>query len=169
MGKDIFKEFDGYEQIVAEREVVRKYGLDYSPDKDDSEQYIRRLHPQRTGASGFRYHHRDTFYEDFPAGKSKTTPSRPFWRANTWHYFWISEESGRDVRTAFPPPPIKPDTTILPSGGWQTVWFPTIFMRRLKRGIIFKARGRKAIFTITPCSTIAPWSAWPAGAGLLLL
>jgi glycine betaine catabolism B len=47
MGKEIFKEFDGYEQLVAEREVFRKYGLDYSPDKDAPEQYIRRLHPQR--------------------------------------------------------------------------------------------------------------------------
>ena len=47
MRKEIFKEFDGYEEIVLEREVLRKYGLDYSPDKDAPEQYIRRLHPKR--------------------------------------------------------------------------------------------------------------------------
>ena len=47
MRKEIFKEFDGYDEILEEREVVRKYGLDYSPDKDAPEPYIRRLHPQR--------------------------------------------------------------------------------------------------------------------------
>lgn len=47
MRKEIFKEFDGYEAIVQEREVLRKYGLDYSPDKDAPEPYIRRLHPKR--------------------------------------------------------------------------------------------------------------------------
>jgi ferredoxin-NADP reductase len=47
MRKEIFKEFDGYQELVEEREVVRKYGLDYSPDKDAPEPYIRRLHPKR--------------------------------------------------------------------------------------------------------------------------
>jgi ferredoxin-NADP reductase len=47
MKKEIFKEFDGYDGILEEREVIRRYGLEYSPDKDDPEQYIRRLHPKR--------------------------------------------------------------------------------------------------------------------------
>jgi ferredoxin-NADP reductase len=47
MRKDIFKEFDGYERIVEEREYSRKYGLDYSGEKDSADHYIQRLHPKR--------------------------------------------------------------------------------------------------------------------------
>ena len=47
MRKDIFKEFDGYERIVEEREYSRKYGLDYSGEKDAADPYIQRLHPRR--------------------------------------------------------------------------------------------------------------------------
>ena len=47
MRKDIFKEFDGYERIVEEREYSRKYGLDYSGEKDAADPYIQRLHPKR--------------------------------------------------------------------------------------------------------------------------
>jgi ferredoxin-NADP reductase len=47
MKREIFKEFDGYDEIVAEREILRKYGLDYSPAKDAPEQFIQRLHPRR--------------------------------------------------------------------------------------------------------------------------
>jgi ferredoxin-NADP reductase len=47
MRKDVFKEFDGYEQVLEEREFSRKYGLDYSGEKDAAEPYINRLHPKR--------------------------------------------------------------------------------------------------------------------------
>lgn len=46
MGKDIYKEFDGYEAIVQEREVLRKYGQGFFPELDAPGPYIRRLHPQ---------------------------------------------------------------------------------------------------------------------------
>lgn len=47
MKKDLFKEFDGYERIVEERDFSRKYGLDYSVHKDLADPYIQRLHPKR--------------------------------------------------------------------------------------------------------------------------
>ncbi|MBI5585418.1 MAG: 2Fe-2S iron-sulfur cluster binding domain-containing protein [Deltaproteobacteria bacterium] len=47
MPREIYKEFDGYDEIIREREVLRKYGLDFSPQKDAPEQYIARLHPRR--------------------------------------------------------------------------------------------------------------------------
>ncbi len=47
MKKAIFQEFDGYHQIVEEIETSRKYGIDYTRDKDAPEQYINLLHPPR--------------------------------------------------------------------------------------------------------------------------
>jgi ferredoxin-NADP reductase len=47
MRREIYKDFDGYEEIIREREVLRKYGVDYSPEKDSPESYIARLHPRR--------------------------------------------------------------------------------------------------------------------------
>lgn len=47
MGKDIFKEFDGYEAVVQEIAFSRKYALPYSASMDSAQQYIERLHPKR--------------------------------------------------------------------------------------------------------------------------
>jgi len=47
MRREIYKEFDGYEEILREREVLRKYGVDFSPERDAPEPYIARLHPRR--------------------------------------------------------------------------------------------------------------------------
>jgi glycine betaine catabolism B len=47
MKKELFKEFDGYDRIVEERDYSRKYGLDYSVHKDLADPYIQRLHPKR--------------------------------------------------------------------------------------------------------------------------
>lgn len=47
MKKELFKEFDGFDRIVEERDYSRKYGLDYSAHKDLADPYIQRLHPKR--------------------------------------------------------------------------------------------------------------------------
>jgi ferredoxin-NADP reductase len=47
MKKKIFQEFDGYNEIIEEIEISRKYGVDYSAHKDSPDQYINRLHPSR--------------------------------------------------------------------------------------------------------------------------
>lgn len=47
MKKDLFKEFDGYDRIVEERDFSRKYGLEYSAQKDLADPYIQRLHPKQ--------------------------------------------------------------------------------------------------------------------------
>nr|NIR14370.1 hypothetical protein [Desulfobacterales bacterium] len=47
MKKKIFQEFDGYNEIIEEIEISRKYGVDYSAHKDSPDQYINRLHPPR--------------------------------------------------------------------------------------------------------------------------
>ncbi|MBA4393245.1 MAG: hypothetical protein C0407_06805, partial [Desulfobacca sp.] len=47
MKKELFKDFDGYDRIVEERDYSRKYGLDYSAHKDLADPYIQRLHPKR--------------------------------------------------------------------------------------------------------------------------
>ncbi|MFH0787569.1 MAG: FAD-binding oxidoreductase [Pseudomonadota bacterium] len=47
MKKEIFKEFDGYERILEERDYSRKVGLDYSAHKDLADPYIQRLHPKQ--------------------------------------------------------------------------------------------------------------------------
>jgi len=45
MAGDIVKEFDGYDRILQEIEVCRKYGINYTADRDGAEKYIHRLHP----------------------------------------------------------------------------------------------------------------------------
>ena len=47
MNKEIFKDFDGYDRIIEERDYSRKYGLDYSAQKDSADSFIQRLHPKR--------------------------------------------------------------------------------------------------------------------------
>ena len=47
MKKEIFREFDGYDRIVEERDFSRKYGLDYSAQKNLADPYIEHLHPRR--------------------------------------------------------------------------------------------------------------------------
>jgi glycine betaine catabolism B len=58
MGREIFKDFDGYAEIIREREVLRKYGVEYSPEKDSPGPFIERLHPRR-----LRLRVADTLYE----------------------------------------------------------------------------------------------------------
>jgi len=43
----IFQDFDGYNEILEEIEVSRRYGVDYSVHKDSPDPYINRLHPSR--------------------------------------------------------------------------------------------------------------------------
>ncbi len=45
--EDILKEFDGYNDVLAEIEVSRKYGRPYSHENDSADQYIDLLHPDR--------------------------------------------------------------------------------------------------------------------------
>jgi ferredoxin-NADP reductase len=47
MKKLVFQEFDGYSEIVEDIETSRRYGIDYSAEKDSPEQYIHLLHPPR--------------------------------------------------------------------------------------------------------------------------
>ena len=47
MKKSIFEDFDGYEDIVSEREHSRKYGIDYSAGSHAVEPFINRYHPER--------------------------------------------------------------------------------------------------------------------------
>ena len=43
----IFQDFDGYNEILEEIEVSRRYGVDYTEHKDSPDPYINRLHPSR--------------------------------------------------------------------------------------------------------------------------
>lgn len=45
MRQDMIKQLDGYDQVLREIEVSRKYGLDIDTDKGSAADYIRRLHP----------------------------------------------------------------------------------------------------------------------------
>jgi ferredoxin-NADP reductase len=47
MTKKIFQDFDGYDEILEEIEVSRRYGVNYSAHKDSPEPYIHHLHPPR--------------------------------------------------------------------------------------------------------------------------
>lgn len=47
MGKAIFEDFEGYDALVREREIGRKYRMNYVADRDRPEPYIERLHPSR--------------------------------------------------------------------------------------------------------------------------
>lgn len=58
MGRDIYRDFDGYDEIIREREVLRKYGVEYSPEKDSPTPFIERFHPRR-----LRLRVADTLYE----------------------------------------------------------------------------------------------------------
>ena len=45
MTTKVIQEFDGYSDVVRDIEVCRKYGVEYTFDKDSVDQYINRLHP----------------------------------------------------------------------------------------------------------------------------
>jgi glycine betaine catabolism B len=45
MRQDIIKQLDGYEEILREIEISRKYGLDVEVDRGSGAEYIQRLHP----------------------------------------------------------------------------------------------------------------------------
>jgi ferredoxin-NADP reductase len=45
MRQDIIKQLDGYEDVLREIDVSRKYGLDIDTDKGSAADYIKRLHP----------------------------------------------------------------------------------------------------------------------------
>ena len=49
MTTKVIQEFDGYSDVVRDIEVCRKYGVEYSLDKDSVDQYINRLHPPQLG------------------------------------------------------------------------------------------------------------------------
>ena len=45
MKKNIFEDFDGYNNIVEEIEHCRKYGVNYSAERHSADPFINRLHP----------------------------------------------------------------------------------------------------------------------------
>lgn len=47
MKSELIKGFDGYNEIINEIQVCRKYGIDFTLDKGSVEGCIRRLHPER--------------------------------------------------------------------------------------------------------------------------
>jgi glycine betaine catabolism B len=47
MTKKIYQDFDGYDQLIADREFTRKHAHDFTPDNDIPDPYIERLHPGR--------------------------------------------------------------------------------------------------------------------------
>ena len=67
MGTEIYREFDGYERIIREREVLRKYGQWIFPRKRTlPSPYIERLHPRRLRAPRGGYHLRDAHRQNLP-------------------------------------------------------------------------------------------------------
>lgn len=163
MRKEIFKDFDGYDEILQEREVFRKYGLDYSADRDAPEQYIRRLHPQRLALRVV------DIIAETPSTKtirlvSPDTALPPFLAGQ---YIALFLEIG-SVRTARP--------YSISSAPNQTGYYDLTVRRvekglvsnylldTVKTGIVLIVRDRKAISIITPCFMTGPWSVWPAAA-----
>jgi ferredoxin-NADP reductase len=47
MKKEFIEQLDGYDEIVKEIEIARKYGTDYASEKGAVAAYINRLHPSR--------------------------------------------------------------------------------------------------------------------------
>lgn len=47
MKKGIFEEFEGYREIAQAIEMSRRYGVDYTTNKDAAAQFIDRLHPAK--------------------------------------------------------------------------------------------------------------------------
>ena len=47
MKRDILRSIEGYDRVVREREICRKYGLDYTDEGGKSRSIIDRLHPSR--------------------------------------------------------------------------------------------------------------------------
>ncbi|MBW2103104.1 MAG: hypothetical protein JRH05_10600, partial [Deltaproteobacteria bacterium] len=47
MEKRVYEDFDGYDEMVKEIEVSRKYGVNHSAATHEADQYIRLLHPAR--------------------------------------------------------------------------------------------------------------------------
>jgi ferredoxin-NADP reductase/ferredoxin len=45
MQKNIFQEFDGYDQIAEEIDYSRRHGINYAAETDAADPHIRRLHP----------------------------------------------------------------------------------------------------------------------------
>ena len=116
MRKDIFKEFDGYERIVEEREYSRKYGLDYSGEKDAADPYIQRLHPKRLNLQV------SDIINETPSTKTLRLISPegylpPFLAGQYIALFLEVGGIRTSGPTAFPPHPTRPVIMILPSGG----------------------------------------------------
>lgn len=49
MTTKVIQEFDGYNDVVRDIEVCRKYGVEYTFEKDSVDQFVNRLHPPRLG------------------------------------------------------------------------------------------------------------------------
>ena len=97
MKKELIQGFDGYNEIINEIQVFRKYGIDYTLDKGSVEECIRRLHPVR-----MRLQVSDIIDETESAGTlrlvSKDQDLPPF---QAGQYISLSIETG-GIRTSRP-------------------------------------------------------------------
>jgi hypothetical protein len=46
MNSEILKQLDGYDNVINEREVLKRYGYDYRLDRGFVKKYLERLHPR---------------------------------------------------------------------------------------------------------------------------
>ncbi|HOT20886.1 MAG TPA: hypothetical protein PLX22_13140, partial [Spirochaetota bacterium] len=46
MNSEILKQLDGYDNVINEREVLKRYGYDYRLDRGFVRKYLERLHPR---------------------------------------------------------------------------------------------------------------------------
>ncbi len=47
MNKEILRQIDGYEEVIKEQDICRKYGIDFSLEKGKVHECVERLHPSR--------------------------------------------------------------------------------------------------------------------------
>lgn len=47
MKQELIEKIEGYDRVVTEMEICRKFGMDYSVEKGQVQEYISRLHPER--------------------------------------------------------------------------------------------------------------------------
>jgi ferredoxin-NADP reductase len=149
MRKELIQGFDGYNEIINEIQVLRKYGTDYTLDKGSVEECIRRLHPAR-----MRLQVADIIPETDSSGTlrlvSKDQALPPF---QAGQYISLSIETG-GIRTSRPysisSPPNQTGYYEITVRRVENGLVSGYLLDRVKRGDVLESSGPCGLFHYNP-------------------
>jgi ferredoxin-NADP reductase len=165
MRPDILTKIEGYDRIVREREICRKYGTDFGVERGAVEAYVKRLHPDRLFLKVF------DIIDETPSAKTfRLVPAEgPLPPFQAGQYISVCCDIG-GVRTGRPyslsSPPNRRGHYDITVKAVEDGFVSSFLLSEVRRGDVLETSGPAGLFHYNPILHDREWVFLAGGSGV---